>query len=234
MIFGEGMIALKIKSSLLFSDVHVIAKGVSDSSENNQLVYERQRKEITDIIDIIKSGNPMKTIYISSVFTNQKTLYFEEKALIERLLKYHLSDLVIIRLTNVVGPKQNNKNIFRYFQRQILSNNVIDVNLNAVRNVIDVDDVVSIIHKLLMSGLVKTEYNVGFMHNINASNLAMLIQNYYEKEGLVKLFSGEHSDNGVYEEIEFLEDFFKGDFINVDYYLRHLLEKYENSDFDIR
>jgi nucleoside-diphosphate-sugar epimerase len=234
MIFGDGMIARKLKLSQKFANFHIIARGISNSTENSKVEYERQRDIIMDCISEIKSSAPKcKTIYISSVIHNIDSIYFSEKLLIENLLRQNLDDLCIVRLTNVVGFQQNDSNIFRYFQKQISGGYSLNVNSLAIRNVVDIDDVIEIMEKLAESNFPLSEYVIGHVHNVTACDLARTFEIYYNQVGLINSFEGGISSNGIENPEPHLINHFHGAKARIDYYLNMLLKKYANIDTDI-
>ena len=226
MIFGNGLIAKELKKFKFFDDFNIIAMGISNSKEENEYQYKRQEIEILRCINTIKKYYPGKqTIYISSIISNNELLYFKKKVEIEEILKAEIKDLKIVRLTNVVGLNQNPNNIFKYFFDQIGLDNMIKVNSNAIRNIIDVNDVALILIDQLSLGC-NNDIKIGYKENISALILAEIIQRHYGKTNLVKSFLGEFNYVGLNNhEIKFLDNYFEG-FISVDSYISTLIDKY--------
>ena len=233
MIFGNGMIATELKKSNYFDNFNIIVKGVSNSNENSEKEYIRQELEILKCIDEIKKKSDLKTVYISSILTGGENIYFQKKKEIEFLLKKNIDDLVIVRLTNVVGFNQNKANIFRYFQQQIKNGKCVRVNINAIRNIIDVQDVAEII-KLIVAGKFENyEYEIGFNENISALHLAKIIEKYYYNEQLVQEYPGDFSSNGIIDVNQYVKEYFEKKAVNLESYILNLLRKYESTGLDL-
>jgi nucleoside-diphosphate-sugar epimerase len=142
LVCGSGMIAkaFQNKQSEL-ENVIIFAKGVSNSSEIRELEFSREICEIEKHI-----GNKEKTlIYFSTCSINDgdcNTPYKRHKKNIEKYIANNSQNYLIFRLPQVVGVSANNT-ILPKFIESTLNRTRIDIQSNARRYLIDVDDVVN-------------------------------------------------------------------------------------------
>jgi hypothetical protein len=179
-------------------------------------------------VKIIKSEYPnQKTIYISSVFSNIDSIYFTKKKEIEEYLKVELEDLLIVRLTNIVGCGQNSNNVFPYFRDHIRLNDRINININAIRNILDIDDFIVMLSETLSKSWIN-DLKIGFFENISALELARIFQTHYGVTEDINIIHGENDFVGLERnENVIVSEYFVNKFSNVNDYVIHLLHKYD-------
>ncbi len=231
MIFGSGFIARHLENSNLFKDFNIIAKGVSDSTITDQLDYYRQEIEILKCISIIKSKYfDRKTVYISSIISNSDSIYFRKKLEIEATLRNELKDLIIVRLSNVVGNGQNPRNIFPFFLNKILLNEPININIRATRNLIDINDVIYLLHQLLQKGD-SGEIYITYLENITAYGLAEIMKNQLESDSLLCTYEGMDDFVGLDKNgNQIIRNYFNKYYSKKELYIANLIDKYKPKD----
>ncbi|WP_417228681.1 hypothetical protein [Amphritea sp.] len=142
-IIGSGMIAQAFSESRFSRQTLVFASGVSNSSEARVREFQRERELLEKVVE----ENPdSEIIYFSStsILMNKSNAYSEHKKNMEALLVNKAKDFYIFRLPQVVGVVLNNT-LVSYLVRSCMERRCLDVHGNAVRNLIDIDDVVRIV-----------------------------------------------------------------------------------------
>lgn len=143
MIIGKGLIASIFSKDFLIDDCNIIfASGVSNSTENDNNNFERERKML---LECINQHPSKKIIYFSSIFVGYiNNSYYIHKKQMENIILEKCKNFLIIRLPQVIGHKGNPKNIINFFKDSI--KNEININLfkNSWRAIIDVEDVLSV------------------------------------------------------------------------------------------
>ena len=148
MIVGNGLLAEAFyRSRLDHSNLIIFASGVSNSKETNLFAFDRERVLIESSFDEKK-----KFVYFSTCSIQDKTLkatqYVKHKIEMELLIKKH-SNYKIFRLPQVVGITKNPNTLMNFLHKKIKTGESFDLLTGASRNIIDVDDVVSIAGYLL-------------------------------------------------------------------------------------
>lgn len=144
MIVGNGLLA-KVFSHLYTdrSDVTIFASGVSNSTETRQEAFERERRMLLENLD----GPCAKFVYFGSCAVGNPhetiTPYLTHKSAMESLA-LSSGKAIILRLPQVVGRSSNTNTLTNFLYHKIVSGEHFAVWSQAERNLIDVDDVVSI------------------------------------------------------------------------------------------
>jgi len=152
MIIGNGLIASAFKSR--FGDdpsVIVFASGVSNSRESRGEEFLREKQILMECMSYEKF-----TLYFSTCSINDPELldapYVVHKKEMETLVRSS-QDYAIFRLPQVVGKTPNPNTLTNYLYKQIMSETHFQVWRHAMRNLIDVDDVASIVTHLIRASL---------------------------------------------------------------------------------
>ena len=149
MIVGNGLIASAFNSH--FGTDHriiVFASGVSNSRENRADVFVREREMLKETLH----RNNKFVLYFSTCSVNDPELgdtpYVTHKKEMEEFVRSS-KDYAIFRLPQVVGRTSNPNTLTNYLYTQIASGASFQVWRRAQRNLIDVDDVASIVNHLV-------------------------------------------------------------------------------------
>ena len=148
MIVGSGMLA-KAFAQRFAEDTRVIvfASGVSNSSETRDEVFARERRLLWETL---RSSIPL--LYFSScgvgIASERHRAYIAHKAQMEGLVLETQGGRVI-RLPQVVGRTDNPNTLTNFLRNRILAGELVELWTRAERNLIDLDDVVSISTDLL-------------------------------------------------------------------------------------
>ena len=149
MIIGTGLLARSFSRRYQQSrDVIIFASGVSNSTEQSDEAFTRERELVMRAIS--EHGHCSSFVYFSScgVTSNQQTKYIEHKRAMEMLVATHPGGL-ILRLPQVVGPSSNPHTLTNFLANEILAGHPISVWRYAERNLIDIDDIVLIATEII-------------------------------------------------------------------------------------
>jgi len=151
-VVGHGMLAQAFHRNPVVSCPSVIfASGVSDSGCSDSYEFLRERRLLAYWLEELGHFAPFVYFSTCSVYDSDScnTPYVLHKLSMEELVSAYPFG-VVVRLPQVVGPAPLTSNtLVSYLVRKILASEEIQVWENAVRNVIDVDDVVIMLNEYL-------------------------------------------------------------------------------------
>lgn len=166
-IIGHGIIAQGLdKLAQETNRAIIFASGVSNSSCDDQIEYDRECDLLYKTINHCKNNN-LKLVYFSSagaIYGNSDeekdehsplfpiSLYGKNKVFFESIIIHSGVEYLIVRLPNVVGHKQNKSQLFSALVLQAISGKA-NIFQNATRDLIDIDDVCDI-----LSDIIKKDY----------------------------------------------------------------------------
>ena len=148
MVVGNGMIAKALARFKLDSTVTMFASGVSNSNEQDQGAYLREKELLKPFLQ-----RPEKLIYFStsSIYdlSLQSSAYVQHKLEMEQWIATTASQYLLVRLPNVVGNTGNPNTIFNAFKNKLQHNEEIQVHSKACRYLLDADDLADLLHMLI-------------------------------------------------------------------------------------
>ena len=142
-VIGNGMIAVAFSSSCFQRSVVIFASGVSNSGEVRSSEFEREEALLRKVLE----ENPgSEIVYFSStsVLFAHHNAYSRHKKNMEELIANSAESFFIFRLPQVVGMVLNNT-LVSYLARSCMERHCVEVYTHAVRNLIDIEDVVRIV-----------------------------------------------------------------------------------------
>lgn len=181
-VIGSGLIGSAFRG-VCASDIPVMffASGVSNSKSTNAKEFQREVDALNKIIESLDENTLL--VYFSSCGVRQlsstyKDTYLEHKYRMERLVAKFGSHL-IIRLPQVAGFSKNKNTLLNYFYDSISLGRKMSIQSAAVRNVIDIDDVV----KLTLSIIRSNEYrncvvDVASLNSMLVLNLMRVMESH--------------------------------------------------------
>lgn len=188
-IIGNGLIANAIKKNIDTDDFAFFASGVSNSTEENDKEFDREKRTFDKFYNEIYDDKRIVYFSTYSIFDSSlaNSKYRKHKIEMESIvsgIKKHL----IIRLPNVVGFGGNPNTMFNYFMNSILNNNRVTILKNSHRNLLDIDDIVCFLSHLDN----KTPSIINLIHPISyrVTDIATLISLFLDKEVLIKKIEG--------------------------------------------
>lgn len=152
MIVGNGLLATAFRRE--FADEHdvvVFASGVSNSREQREEQFQREREMLEAALELGKFLLYFSTCSIADAAL-AGTKYVRHKRAMEELIFAHAARKAVFRLPQVVGHTPNPHTLTNYLHQQIASGSRFQVWTHARRNLIDVDDVAAIATQLLRTG----------------------------------------------------------------------------------
>lgn len=228
MIVGTGMIANALKKYDR-KDVLFFCSGVSNSLETNPAEFSRE-------IELIKTidATDKKVIYFSSYFVSFPQFllkkYYEHKYRMEILVASNFPKFIIYRLPQVVGKSTNPQTLTNFINGKILSQEVLSVYKGVKRNLVDVDDVASVIDYINRNNLFLNQtVNLISPKSYEVSNIVNVFERVVKRSANVEFLSSVEENFDVllsgkmlriYEELQIHFD---------ELYLENIISKYYGS-----
>ncbi|MES2567373.1 MAG: NAD-dependent epimerase/dehydratase family protein [Bacteroidota bacterium] len=185
---GNGMLAKAFRNRKMKADVILFASGVSNSLENEISEFERERLLLKDVLSTLENKTIVYfstcSIYDDSVNNNA---YVKHKLLMENLIKKSGNNYLICRVSNVVGGNGNQNTIFNFFMNKIRDQEIFEVWKNAERNLIDIDDVVFIVSKIIEKGIINRVLNIANRKNYQITDIIEKMETFTGKIAIHKL-----------------------------------------------
>lgn len=153
MIIGNGLIARKFEAYKNDSTIIIFASGVSNSKNSTEADYQREK----DLLEKTMHENKDKIlVYFStcSVYDPEEegSAYVLHKKEMEKLIQQQEA-YYIFRVSNLAGKTPNTNTILNYLYFHIRNHNHFYLWENAVRNLIDIDDMYRIADYILQNQL---------------------------------------------------------------------------------
>ena len=182
-IIGSGFLASQFKryNKLIKKlNVYIYVAGVSNSLCNNQKELD---KDFNRIKKFNKFIDKKKLIYIStcSVFDpNRRTSkYIKNKIKIENFIKKKFYNYTIVRYPEIIGTCKNKNTLMNFFVNNISSSTKFSAYVNAKRNLLDVNDALSLTFYFLKKKKFK-EINIANTRYYNVLKIIKDIENILE------------------------------------------------------
>ena len=150
LIIGNGLIANAFKDFNLTKDCVIFASGVSNSSDLDNLNYEREFNLLENTINKFTNNH---LVYFSTCSLNSghNSKYKRHKKKLENYIFNNCASYNIFRLPQVVGVVDNNT-LISSFIRNLKYGNEILVKSNATRHLLDVEDIPRIVNIIMEEG----------------------------------------------------------------------------------
>lgn len=182
MVIGNGLIAKAFKQSFQ-KDQNILffASGVSNSNENRSSEFEREKNLLIKSLEIYRDQT---FIYFSScdVYSTDHSKYFSHKLNMENLVKTKAKKYYIFRLPQVVGKTKNTNTLIGFLYSKIQNDSEFVLWKNARRNLIDVDDVVSIVKCIVFKKLeMNSTMNIAAPIDYSVEEIVFAFENLLNK-----------------------------------------------------
>jgi len=151
MLIGSGLLAQAFAPAFSHrEDVCIYAAGVSNSGCTDVHEFARERQRLADALQQAKHVDVFVYFGTCSVTDPeaQNTPYVLHKLAMEQLVSAHPRHL-ILRLPQVVGKTPNPHTLMNFLYARIVRSEAFSLWRNAKRNIIDIDDMVSIASQLI-------------------------------------------------------------------------------------
>ncbi len=143
MIIGRGLIAKAFHKYYDRKDVVIFASGVSNSLEKNSATFLREQKLLKKSLKIHRES---LFVYFGTCSVYDPSLldsdYVKHKREMEDIVREASTLFIICRLPQVVGRSNNNATLLNYLYNNIAAGRTFDLWSNAIRYIVDIDDVV--------------------------------------------------------------------------------------------
>lgn len=232
MIIGNGMIANAMKNidddSFIF-----FCSGVAKSDAINEFEFDREKKLLKTF-----HGTDKFLVYFSSYFLNfndyLKKPYYKHKCEIENIIKLNFKNFKIFRLPQVVGFSKNKTTLANFIYYSILQDVTFTVLTGAVRNLIDIDDVVKVVCYINKNHLFNNNVvNVVGTKNFNIIDVVSCMEDTLNKKALVDYQPNNDKNHDILISHEIIA-LYKA--LNIDFddmYLKNLFFKYYSQGDEI-
>jgi nucleoside-diphosphate-sugar epimerase len=189
----------------------LFCSGVSNSREENDAAFEREKMLL---LQVINENKNKIIVYFSSVeASTTSTPYYKHKSNIEDVIRNYAANYLILRLPQIVGISTNNT-IFPSFVRSLYFRKKIRIFKNTRRHLIDVEDVVRIVRKLITKNVINTTINVSSEHPVSPLTLVNGISECLGIKPVLDIH-----DTGCYRPVDL--DFMKSHINNDDILLKN-------------
>ena len=224
MIVGNGLIAKKFHDFNI-PGVLIFASGVSNSLETNNESFLREQSLVEATIK--KHPNSLFVYFSScSIYDSSKSTsqYVNHKLFIENLIKQKTKKYLILRVSNAVGNGGNPGLLLNYLFNSALNKKEILIQKNAKRNLIDVDDIRSIIEKIIKKNISNTTINLAYLYNFSIIDIISSIEKFTKLPLQLKF---ENSGQEYNINLDYAKEYFiEINKLNKDLYLEDLFRKY--------
>jgi nucleoside-diphosphate-sugar epimerase len=185
MVVGNGLIAKKFKDYAELEDVVIFASGVSNSKDVPAEEYIREIKLLQSTMDIYPNS---LLVYFStcSIFDPEEnqSAYIIHKKNIESLITKKQKHYNIFRISNLAGHTNNQFTILNFLIHNITNHIHFNIWQNAVRNIIDVNDMYKIVHFIISNKLLPNSIiNIANPFNYLVTDIAATIENIFNTKG---------------------------------------------------
>jgi nucleoside-diphosphate-sugar epimerase len=171
------------------ADVCIFAAGVSNSSCTDKQEFAREQQRLTEAITKAKHIGVFVYFGTCSVADPEalNTHYVQHKLAMEQLVSLYPRHL-IIRLPQLAGRTPNPHTLLNYLYARISRSEAFSLWNNAKRNVIDVDDAVSIAYELVTDDTVRnTTMNIANPANYSMNNIVNAMERAVGKHAIYRL-----------------------------------------------
>jgi nucleoside-diphosphate-sugar epimerase len=224
MIIGGGLLGNGfVTSKHDYQHFVVFASGVSNSREIKAADFVRE-KEL--IIKTIRDHKKLTFIYFSSILAGVcDNPYYNHKLAMEALIKKETDHYRIFRIPQVVGGSGNKNTLFNYFKNSINQNEAITVYKDVQRSLIDIDDLIHIIHYCKDATDDKLIY-IAAIEKIDVLDIVNKIGAKLNKTPIIKLQTAPDNNNWSHENSGIVEQAIAFLGIQKTGYTDRIIEKY--------
>lgn len=231
MVIGKGLISTSFKNYENNNNFVIFASGVSNSKEEREEEFLREKKLLSEIWKLNKNKI---LIYFStcSIFDedSKNSKYVSHKKEMEEIIKEKFEKFIIFRLPNIISWSKNKNTSFNFFKNKIKSDEIIFCKKNAYRYFIDIEDIKNTIPFFLEdSKFLNKSINVCFNNKIKVKTFILELSKILTKNPIINIIDG-GSNYKVNNKI-FLEEIHKNKYKIDKDYNKKIIKKYiKNED----
>ncbi len=181
MVLGKGSIAERfIECS---QNEHFVIFASDHTSSNTQLLETEEQI----VLKTINENRDKFFVYFSSTVvydeTEKNSTYALARLKVEKTIKEHSKNYLIIRVPLVVGRSAEDQTLLNHFVTSVIKNQTLEVWENAFRNVIDVDDLFFIADEILREQKFRNEIiNIGNTENVSVGEILKCVERFLDKK----------------------------------------------------
>ena len=175
MIVGNGLIASGFKD-FNHEDYIIFASGVSDSTEINADEFKREENTL---VYYLSQYPDKKLVYFNSILVLEdiESYYFMHKRKMVSLIMRNTDNYKIYNIPQIFGPIGNPKNIVNLFIDHLKKDQLIIIQPNTFRSIVDIEDLANIVIKTLNSD--KKIINLAYIEYITVERIMEIISEVY-------------------------------------------------------
>lgn len=190
MVIGSGMMARAFQHLSADPSVLIFASGVSNSKEKDPVAFVRERELLSS-----HSHTNATLVYFSTCSIYDQSLlgsnYIRHKLEMETFIQDKYSSYWIFRLPNVIGPSGNPHTMCNFFFDALKENRPFELDENAVRYFIDIDDVKETLGKIFLEHKLHSGiYNLLFPHVLPVKQLVNIFEDHLGKKANANRIQG--------------------------------------------
>lgn len=225
MIVGKGMLAKSFEKYKNNSDIVIFASGVSNSKETEKINFDREKNLL---IDTIKKNQNKLLVYFSTCSiddnSQKNSHYVIHKTDMENLIQAKCEKYYIFRLPQVVGTTDS-PTLINFLIDSIQNNKFFNIQKNATRNIIDVNDVFNICSKIINEKKYMNEItNIASKYNVKVIDIVNILEDILGKKAKFKFIEQGTEQNINIDKIKFIVK----DIFCKEYLKNILLKKVQN------
>jgi len=228
MVIGSGAIANRFASYAFQSRYLIYAGSIHDSTIKDAAEISREESSLRAAL--ASKTDASTIVYFSSCSIEDPTRiqspYVAHKQRMEHLIQSSGSKFLIFRLPQLVALGDAESSLVNFLASAIASGRHFEVWQDATRNIIDIDDVYSIVHTLLADNAhCNSVINIASPFPTPVSELAHVLEAHFDKKGSYELVN--RGVGGYALDISAIKDVI--DRLGIDFgpgYLSKVIKKY--------
>src|ERR1035438_4721638 len=186
MVIGNGLVAKAFTGYNAIDEFVIFASGVSDSKFSTDKGFLREKKLLSDTINQNRSK---KILYFSTCSIEdpdlRQTPYIKHKLNMEALIRASALQFYIFRLSNLAGRTDNPHTILNFLYFHITNERPFEVWANSERNIIDVEDVFSVVDHILKNNLFPNQVvNIANPKNYAVLDIVKSMEGFSNKKAI--------------------------------------------------
>ena len=189
MVVGNGLIAKAFDAYKNNDEVIVFASGVSNSSETIDKEYHREIELLLSYKEKSQRLIYFSTCSISDQYL-QNSAYTNHKSKVEKIIEEVFSRYLILRLPNLIGHTKNPNTMFNYFKNALLANTQVQIQENAYRYLLDIDDLAMLLPAILKNSTENLKIDVAVDNKQSVLSIYLTIAKVLGVAGNYKLIKG--------------------------------------------
>jgi hypothetical protein len=220
MVIGNGSIA-NVFNDFKNEEYIIFASGVSNSKEKDNKNFEREEILLKKTIQ----NFPNRIIvYFSTVsIYTKKSQYVLHKLKMENILKKS-QNFLIIRVPQLISESGNKNNLINFFIDKIKNNEIIYIEKNSERSILDVEDLKKITLFLIQNKIKNQCLNFSGFQFLKVTEILKIIEELLNLNSNTILLNKESK---IYKHSSWIFNKFSIN-LDINYYTKNIIKKYIN------